>query len=228
MATIGDLFIRVTAKDQNFHRSMSKVQRSVRNVTGNVAKMAGTFGATLSIGAALAATLKAVATYSGEYAAAMARVEVGMTRFWLAVGKNLGPVFAKLVDDARVFFGEFVGLDAVVSVLKVIAEVADVVRVTFKAIAYLIGETIAVAQRALAFLNPIIGFMRMQNKQNRGALGMGINPQQLQTMQSGGPQNFGGGTQAIPIVGNNAAVERVGLELRTLGKIMVRKLGGFF
>ena len=228
MATIGDLFIRVTAKDQNFHRSMSKVQRSVRNVTGSVAKMAGTFGATLSIGAALAATLKAVATYSGEYAAAMAKVQIGMMRFWLAVGKNLGPVFAKLVDDARVFFGEFVGLDAVVSVLKVIAEVADVVRVAFKALAFLIAETLSGASRVVGFLNPITGFMRMQNKQNRRALGMGMNPQQLQTMQSGGPQNFGSGTQAIPIIGNNAAVDRVVLELRTLGKIMVRKLGGFF
>jgi len=232
MATIGDLFIRVTAKDQNFHRSMSKVQRSVRNVTGSVAKMAGTFGATLGTGAMLAGVMKAVSTYSGEFAAAMARVQVAMTQFWIVVGKHLGPVFAQLVDDARKFFEQFVGMDAIVSVLQLITEAAQVMRFTFGSLPSDLANAFQLISKIIAKVSPFIRFMEMVNTRNRNALSKGINPEQLAVMQADGTaadSRFGGNLiNSIPGAGSTAAADRIVLELRTLGKIMVRKLGGFF
>lgn len=104
--TVGDLFIRVTAKDQQFKKQMRGVRQTIGGVGTSVGRLAGLFGVAFGAGAALSFAMKAASKYSGVFVQQMSRLRMDMLRIEIAMGKAFGPVFAEMIEDFR----EWVGL----------------------------------------------------------------------------------------------------------------------
>lgn len=105
MTTVGDLFVRVTAKDANFQRSMRNVQGSISRVTNSVGRMAGVFGVAFGMGALVSKTIESAAKYSAVFAKEMQLATRDAQLFWIAAGQGIGPAFADISREIRSAFG---------------------------------------------------------------------------------------------------------------------------
>lgn len=97
--TVGDLFIRVTAKDQQFQKGMRRVQGSIKSTVGVASRLAGVFGMAFGVASLISKTIESSAKYSGEFAKQMAKMTYQSQMFWMAAGKQMGPVFAEILED---------------------------------------------------------------------------------------------------------------------------------
>ena len=105
MTTVGDLFVRVTAKDANFQRSMRNVQGSISRVTNSVGRMAGMFGLAFGMGSLVSKTIESAAKYSNEFAKEMHLATRDAQLFWIAAGQGIGPALAEASREIRKAFG---------------------------------------------------------------------------------------------------------------------------
>lgn len=105
MTTVGDLFVRVTAKDANFQRSMRNVQGSISRVSNSVSRMAGVFGVAFGMGALVSKTIESAAKYSAVFSKEMALANRDAQLFWIAAGQGIGPAFAEITKEIRAAFG---------------------------------------------------------------------------------------------------------------------------
>jgi len=99
--TIGDLFVRVTAKDQQFNQKMRGVKKTVGSVGGSIGRMAGMFGLALGPAAAIGATLALAVKYSGQASRSAALLGAEWTRTSIAIGQGFGEVWSLILDDVR-------------------------------------------------------------------------------------------------------------------------------
>lgn len=103
--TVGDLFIRVTAKDQQFKKQMRGVRQTIGGVGTSVGRLAGLFGMAFGAGAALSFAIKAASKYSGVFVKQMSKLRVDMLRIEMSVARAFGPVFAAMIKDFRAWVG---------------------------------------------------------------------------------------------------------------------------
>lgn len=173
--TVGDLFIRVTAKDQQFKKQMRGVRASIGSVGSSVGRMAGLFGIAFGGAAALGFALKAASKYSGVFVQEFARFRVDMVKIKIAAGKAFGPVFANILKDIRGMTGETQSWD---DVMHTLAETAQSLYDIFKALTipfkllYKLGEQIGniftPILEAFAVVGPWAGIAEQRKQYGKG------------------------------------------------------------
>tara|TARA_R110002020_G_scaffold328050_1_gene543993 strand:- start:301 stop:966 length:666 start_codon:yes stop_codon:yes gene_type:complete len=179
--TVGDLFIRVTAKDQQFKKQMRSVRHTIGGVGTSVARMAGLFGVAFGAGAAISFAMKSASKYSGVFVRQMSKLRVDMLRIEIAMGKAFGPVFAELIEDFREWAGLTgegeTNLSDAAENMRSLIRIAEAVYYWFNLI-YKIGEALGGLFLKLA---EAMGLMEYSADQK--AMGKGMTREELNTAQ---------------------------------------------
>tara|TARA_R100001463_G_scaffold23670_2_gene56574 strand:- start:2995 stop:3573 length:579 start_codon:yes stop_codon:yes gene_type:complete len=97
--TIGDLFVRVTAKDQKFNQKMRGVKKTVGGVGSSIGRMAGMFGLALGPAAAIGGTLMLATKYSGQAARSAALLGAEWQKAAIGIGQGFGEIWSMILDD---------------------------------------------------------------------------------------------------------------------------------
>lgn len=103
--TVGDLFIRVTAKDSQFKKQMGGVRKSIGQVGSSVGRLTGLFGMAFGAASGLAFVLQGASKYSGVFVQQMSLLKRDILLIQIAMGKAFGPLFAEILEDFRSLIG---------------------------------------------------------------------------------------------------------------------------
>tara|TARA_R100000654_G_scaffold74730_1_gene109846 strand:+ start:7246 stop:7821 length:576 start_codon:yes stop_codon:yes gene_type:complete len=99
--TIGDLFVRVTAKDQKFNQKMRRVKKTVRGVGDSVGRMGAMFGLALAPAAAIGGSLVLATKFSGDAARSAALLGAEWQKTSMNIGQGFGEIWSLILDDVR-------------------------------------------------------------------------------------------------------------------------------